>query len=398
MFSWVATSAQQFTVNVRMKNLPEGANVKLCNEMYKMNVYAEGVVKNGAISLSGEIKTPTLAELQICDKATYGENEYEKRRFVQFVLSDTIISISAPAFEDVPFTYEYGKQPIEKEMNSKVEGGMLQRHYEQWRSESFPYRYAVYKVENEIWNINYGPDSRNRSAEQKAADAEREPGLKAALAEKMGEYETFREGFLTAHPTYSVSLGIVQSRLAKSFSLTESEIDAMVAMVKGNEDAAGYASLLDEAAKAKRFVKGSKVADFKMETPEGKSVTMQEVLKSLSDKPYKAYLIDFWASWCGPCRASIPNVKALYAAKKDKIAILSISIDKNGDDWKSAMEQELMPWMQVRALPSENSILTNSYNLTAIPTILIVSPDGKILFSTHDADEAHRVVEEGIDR
>lgn len=389
----LAVSAQEFVVNVKINDMPEGAAVKLCNEMYKMNVYAEGVVTNGMVRLSGEIKNPVLAELQINDKATYAKDEFEKKRFIQFMLSDTIINISAPYFEDIPYTYEYGKQPIEKEMNSKVEGGMLQRHYEQWRSESFPYRYAVYKVEYEIWNMNYGPDSQNRTPEQKAIDAEREPKLKASLADKREEYNKFRDSFLATHPTYSVSLDIVLSKLAKSFSYSEDEINAMVAILKDNENTTAYSSLLEEAEKAKHFLKNSYITDFKVESPDGAPSTFKEVFEGIKDKPYKAVLIDFWASWCGPCRASIPSVKHLYSAKKDKLAIVSVSVDRKEDDWKSAMNQEQMPWLQLRSLPSESKILTDSYNLLGIPSIFIVSPEGKILFFTHDADEAHRELE-----
>lgn len=391
----LAVSAQEFVVNVKINDMPEGAAVKLCNEMYKMNVYAEGVVTNGMVRLSGKIENPVLAELQFNDKASYQENEYPRSRFVSFMLSDTIINISAPSFEDIPYTYEYGTQPIEKEMNSKIEGGTLQKHYEQWRSESYPYRYAVYKVLNELWRMNYGPDSRNRSEEQKAADAEKEVKLKGVLNEKVSEYNQFRERFPTAHPTYAASIDIVRSKVSKSFSYTESDIDAFVEMVKGNEDAKGYASLCDEAAKAKKFLKNADITDFKVESPDGKEASFKEIFSSLTgnSSAYKAILIDFWASWCGPCRASIPSVKQLHNATKDSLAIVSISVDKKAVDWKTAMEQENMPWMQLRSLPSETGILTDSYNIIAIPSILIVSPEGKILFFTHNADEAHMEVD-----
>lgn len=385
--------AQQFSVKVSMPGLPEGAKVKLCNEEHKTNVYAEGVVKKGTVTLNGDIDSPAMAELQINDKASYAEKEYPRSRFVTFMLSDTIINVSATSFEDIPYTYEYGKQPIEKEMNAKVEGGILQQHYEQWRKESFPYRFALYQADNELWKMKYGPDSRNRTAEQEAADAEREPAMKIKIAEKQTLLDGFNEYFLTAHPTYAHALKIVESKLAKSFCYTESEIDAMVALVKDNENTAGYEALVKNAEKAKHFLKNSEITDFKVELPDGTPSTFKEVFKDIMDKPYKAVLVDFWASWCGPCRASIPNVKQLHNATKDQIAILSISVDRKAEDWKGAMEQENMPWMQLRSLPSESKLLTDSYNLLGIPSIFIVSPEGQILFFTHDADEAHNVIE-----
>lgn len=390
----IASYAQQFTVNVSMKNLPEGANVKLCNEMHKMNVYAEGMVKNGTVTLMGEIKSPAMVELQISDKATYAENEYPRNRFVAFMLSDTIINVSAPSFEDIPYTYEYGKQPIEKEMNCTVEGGILQQHYEQWRKESYPFRYALYKAENELWRMNYGPESRKRTDEQKAADMEKEPVIKALIMEKKDLFDKFSEDFLNKHPDYAISLQLISSRLSKSFCYSANEIDAMIALVKGNEDVIGYEELCKEAEKAKLFLKNSEITDFKVEYADGTASTLKEVFAGImSSHKYKAVLVDFWASWCGPCRASIPNVKKLYDAAKDYLAILSISVDRKTEDWQSAMKQENMAWMQVRALPSESKILTESYNILGIPSIFVVSPEGKIIYFTHDADEAHQMLE-----
>lgn len=382
--------AQQFTVNVKMADMPEGAMVNVCNEMMRNQVYASGVVKNGEVSLQGNIDNPVMVYLQINDKAAYGENEYERKRFVSFLLSDTIISITAASFSDIPYTYEMGHSPVEMEMNAKVEGGILQQHYEQWRTESYPYRFSEWQTSNEIWALTYGPGSYNRTPQQKEEVKIKTDSLKTVLAEKSSALNKFNDDFLAAHPTYTQALRIVESKLAKSFCYSADEIDALVDKVKGNEDIAGYQALIKNAENAKRFLKNSDITDFKVESPDGTSSTFKEVFNGIiKDKPYKAVLVDFWASWCGPCRASIPSVKQLYNATKDKLAIISISVDRKEDDWKTAMEQEQMPWLQLRSLPSESKILTDSYNLLGIPSIFIISPEGKIIFFTHDPDEAH---------
>ncbi len=97
---------------------------------------------------------------------------------------------------------------------------------------------------------------------------------------------------------------------------------------------------------------------------------------SVSKYKGKYMLIDFWASWCGPCRKEIPNLKKIYEAFHSKgLEILSISTDTKESAWLKAVEQERMPWLQAR----DTKEVSKAYNVTAIPHILLISPEGKIL-------------------
>jgi thiol-disulfide isomerase/thioredoxin len=94
----------------------------------------------------------------------------------------------------------------------------------------------------------------------------------------------------------------------------------------------------------------------------------------------KYLLIDFWASWCGPCRAAVPKVKKLYAQyKKDGFEVVSISIDENKDAWKKAMAEEKMPWTQLWS-PDMNATM-RTFLFSAIPTLYLIDKDGKIVGS-----------------
>lgn len=100
---------------------------------------------------------------------------------------------------------------------------------------------------------------------------------------------------------------------------------------------------------------------------------------SLSDFKGKYVLVDFWASWCSPCRKMIPNLKALYEKYKDKnFTILSISLDTDKDKWVKAMDEEKMPWPQVSDLLKSNGAGVK-YNVLMIPTSFLIGPDGKIV-------------------
>lgn len=99
---------------------------------------------------------------------------------------------------------------------------------------------------------------------------------------------------------------------------------------------------------------------------------------SISDYKGKLVLVDFWASWCGPCRKAIPRVKEVFNKYKDTgFEVLSISIDKDEKAWRKAMDDEAMPWAQT--LSPDMTKTMSLYNFSLIPSLFIVDRDGKIV-------------------
>jgi thiol-disulfide isomerase/thioredoxin len=89
-------------------------------------------------------------------------------------------------------------------------------------------------------------------------------------------------------------------------------------------------------------------------------------------------LIDFWASWCGPCRKSIPAIKELYETHKEKgFDVLSVSIDTNREAWLKAVHEENMPWTQVLS-PDKDKTL-KEFMIIGVPTLFLVDKEGKIV-------------------
>jgi thiol-disulfide isomerase/thioredoxin len=102
----------------------------------------------------------------------------------------------------------------------------------------------------------------------------------------------------------------------------------------------------------------------------------------LSDFRGKYVLIDFWASWCGPCRAENPNVVKAYNEYKDKgFTVLGVSLDQPGkrDAWLSAIRHDGLAWTQVSDLKFWNNAVALLYNISAIPVNLLLDPQGKII-------------------
>ena len=94
----------------------------------------------------------------------------------------------------------------------------------------------------------------------------------------------------------------------------------------------------------------------------------------------KYVLLDFWASWCGPCRRELPNVKKAYAEFKDKgFQVVSISIDQKEADWRKALEEEKMQWPNFR----DNDV-ANQFKVKAVPTVYLCDAEGNIVAANEE--------------
>lgn len=118
---------------------------------------------------------------------------------------------------------------------------------------------------------------------------------------------------------------------------------------------------------------GAEAPDIEQQTPEGKTF-------SLAQLRGKYVLIDFWASWCKPCRIENPNVKKVYAKYNKKgFEILGVSLDRSQDAWIAAIQQDGLPWKHVSDLAFWNNAAAQQYGVNSIPYTVLVDPEGRIL-------------------
>jgi len=128
---------------------------------------------------------------------------------------------------------------------------------------------------------------------------------------------------------------------------------------------------------AKSIGVGDAAPVFTLNNAEGKPI-------SLADLKGKIVLIDFWASWCEPCRAESPNLKTQYQLYKDKgFEIISVSLDTDKKSWLKAINDDGLTWLQVSDLKGYRSPAVQSYGIGGVPSFFLIGRDGKIIANTN---------------
>ncbi|MGL5980692.1 MAG: redoxin domain-containing protein [Phocaeicola sp.] len=120
---------------------------------------------------------------------------------------------------------------------------------------------------------------------------------------------------------------------------------------------------------------GKKYMDFAMRTPKGNLVKLSDFVSQ-----NKYTLIDFWASWCGPCRTEMPHVAAAYKKYKEKgLGIVGVSLDKDEKKWKESIVSLNMTWIQMSDLAGWNCEAAKMYGVNSIPSTLLINQEGIIV-------------------
>ena len=144
--------------------------------------------------------------------------------------------------------------------------------------------------------------------------------------------------------------------------------------------------------KQKKTAVGTQFVDFEMQTPEGKAVKLSDYIGK-----GKVVLVDFWASWCGPCRREMPNLVETYAKYKGKnFEIVGVSLDQDGAAWKEAIKKMNMTWPQMSDLKFWQSEGAQLYAVNSIPHTVLIDGSGKIIARGLHGEELQAKIAEAV--
>lgn len=215
-------------------------------------------------------------------------------------------------------------------------------------------------------------------AAAKNQEDEKRGELSSAYNETRKEYRNYLLGLIDSDPSSVANFTILQRLSAdEDWDYFLKARDGMNPKLRGNAFYDQMANKIAQMEKQKKaeaaFGEGALAPDIVLPTPEGKEM-------SLSSLRGNYVLIDFWASWCKPCRIENPNVVKMYNEyKDDNFEILGVSLDRDKGKWVQAIEQDKLTWPQVSDLGFWNSAAAQLYNVKSIPFTVLVDPDGKII-------------------
>ena len=193
----------------------------------------------------------------------------------------------------------------------------------------------------------------------------------AAYQQVMSSVSADIKAFIDQNPARLCALAAAQNLdPAADFDYFIKVVDALDGIADGLEF---YDGMKEQVQRSRKLAAGAEAPDFELPQPDGSTL-------KLSDLRGQYVLIDFWASWCGPCRRENPNVVRVYKKYHEKgFEILGVSLDKNRNAWLAAIEQDELEWKHVSDLKYWNSAVVPEYQVEGIPLTYLIDPEGKIV-------------------
>ena len=354
-----------FTITGSLTGDAEGGRVYLQEtNLYPPVNLDSAIVKDGKFALKGKIDAPAMYSLIIDINEPDAENPDGRNKMfkVNFYLENSDITFAG----DVATLPSYYWNPDRKDEYT-INGSVTQDLYQKYLDSTKELSDQLSKID-EQYSKEYiipeleGKDATARGielvkAEKPLAKQRREITMKF-IKDNINSIVAFDQ--LSIYVTYYGD------------SYTAAELDEMVALAEGPW--AGTKQLEElkaVAAKSKKIAKGEKYIDGEFLNPKGEKV----MLSSLIPKD-KYVMLEFWASWCGPCRGEIPHLVKVNKKYKD-FDIISISVDEKDADWQKAMKEEGMVWKQLRNEKGFRGIIQDEYNISGVPTCIILDKEGR---------------------
>ena len=346
--------SKAFSIKGQVPEILNGHTIYLVRETGRKKIPSaadSARIQNGAFVISGETDQPFAATLSA---PIYSKPAIPGFRQV-FINGGDQITVTQKAVAN----------PTNTLGGAQVKGSEYSR---QW-DELTAFLAAANAPMDSMRKINY---------EKRRADGKDTTGYYAQMKkfeEMLRLKSQLQQSFIQQHPGYYISLYLFRDILGARINDTEAAKATFAKLSPGLRTSVLGMEVSQLIANSEHLTIGKMAPDFTAQKPDGKTL-------KLSDLRGKYVLLDFWASWCGPCRAENPNVVKAYQQYKDKnFDVLGVSLDKEGDKqkWIDAIAQDGLTWHHVSDLKFWGSGIAKQYMIASIPQNFLLDPKGKIL-------------------
>ena len=340
-----ACNAQSgYKVTGTVEGMPDGKAIIATVNGSTLDTLAKADVKNGSFEFTGNVSEPTGAYIMVIGQ----------RGAIPFMLENANITISA------------GQAGL------TVTGSEGQKIYDQFMAINATAQQEAMKLQQEYQAAN--------------GDQAKIQAIQEAYAKLMTDVQAKETELIKANPDSYVSAFVIASGMGQmEYEQLKERYNLLGEKAKAGAQGKAIAAQI---AKLESTAIGQIAPNFTITTPEGESI-------SLYDIKGKVKLIDFWASWCGPCRGENPHVVEIYKEYHPKgLEIFGVSLDNNTEAWVKAIADDGLVWKHGSDLKGWQSAPAQLYSVTGIPHTVLLDENNKIIAKNLRGDELKQKIAE----
>lgn len=324
-------------------------------------------ITDGKFSLKGHVDRPQMYTLRIDLRTDPTESVRGKVFASNFYLENSPITFEGN-LKTLPGVFYDPERPLEAPV---IKGSATEDFYARFRADIKPVSDSLTVIDRRYWEEYTAPMMNDK--EHKHDYTEVGVALVKEEARWRKELQEKTLAFIRENPSSVVAFDQLVA-LFSDFTVNYSgkQIDEMRSWVADAWTGTPQLAALDSiVSRIKPVALGEKYADIDVQTPDGKTVKLSSLIPE-----GKYVMLEFWASWCGPCRAEIPHLVRVHEKYKD-FNIVSVSVDEKEADWQKAMKEERMTWTQARITGGIMGEEMKKFNITGIPMCMVLDGEGR---------------------